>query len=154
MTKCDLSDRATFFASDSLLEEAKEKGANVYINLAYTSYGGTFVDNCLIQYFKQFYPESIIYESTSWNGENVFVFGEIAETFLDETKGYFLGFENFEDYFFDKEYQCQVDGLKELGYTETQIDFIIDNDSVYILADGTVDVNTENIDSLLNNEEL
>lgn len=150
MKKCDLLDRRTFYASDSLLEKAKEVGANVYVNLAYTAYGGTFLDNCIIQYFKEFHPESIIFESTYWTGENAFVFGEIAQTLLDETKNYILGFEDFEDYFLDKEYDCKVNGLKELGYNQQQINIILDNVSVSVQPDGSIDVNTNTVDIVLN----
>lgn len=149
MNKCDLSDRNIFYASDSLLEKAKEVGANVYVNLAYTSYGGTFLDNCLIQYFKEFHPESIIFEPTSWNGENAFVFGEIAQTLLDETKNNVLGFENFEDYFMDKEYDCKVNGLKELGYSQAQINVILDNVSVSVQPNGTIDFSPSRVDIVL-----
>lgn len=149
MNKCDLLDRKTFFASDSLLEEVKEKSANVYVNLAYTLYGGTFLDNCLIQYFKEFHPESIIFEETSWNGENAFVFGEIAQKLLDETKDYILGFEDFEGYFMDKEYDCKVNGLKELGYNQAQINVILDNVSVSVQPDGTIDFSPSSVDIVL-----
>lgn len=150
MNKCDLLDRKTFFASYSLLEKAKEKGANVYVNLAYTSYGGTFLDNCLIQYFKEFHPESIIFESTSWNGENAFVFGEIAKTLLDETEDCILGFEGFGDYFGDVSYKCKVNGLKELGYSQAQVNVILNNMDINILPDGTIDFNPDNVNVILN----
>lgn len=148
--ECNLADRNTFYASDSLLEEAKEVGANVYVNLAYTAYGGTFLDNCIIQYFKEFHPESIIFESTSWNGENAFIFGEMAQKFLDETTDYYLGFEDLDDYFINKLYDCKVNGLKELGYNQQQINIILDNVSVSVQPDGSIDVNTNTVDIVLN----
>lgn len=87
-------------ASDSLLEDAKAKQSNIYINFAYTDYGGDFFDRVSIAYFKENYPDNIVYESTSWNGENAYIFGEIAKKFKEETDNYLLGFESMEDYFF------------------------------------------------------
>lgn len=150
MNKSDLLDRNTYYASFGLLERAKEVCPNVFVNLAYTAYGGTFFDNCLIQYFKEFHPESIIFESTSWNGENAFVFGEMAQKLIDETKDYILGFENFEDYFMDKKYNCKVNGLKELGYSQAQINVILDNVSVSVQPNGTIDFSPSSVDSILN----
>lgn len=44
----DFSKEYTYVASESLVQEAKEKHSNIYLNFAYTDYGGSF----LISYFK------------------------------------------------------------------------------------------------------
>lgn len=91
------------YGSDELVELAKSKQSDIYINFAYTDYGGDFFDRVAIAYFKENYPDNIVYESTSWNGENAYIFGEIAKEFKEETDNYLLGFENMEDYFIEKE---------------------------------------------------
>lgn len=75
----DFSKEYTYVASESLVQEAKSKHSDIYLNFAYTSYGGSFLDKVIISYFKENYPENIVYEKTSWKGENAFVFGEPAK---------------------------------------------------------------------------
>lgn len=93
------------YASDSLKERVLELCPNgeKYINLAYTDYGGTFVEKAFIKYMEDNHPESIIYENTAWFGKNVIVFGEIVFDIIESTESYILGFENFEDYFCERE---------------------------------------------------
>lgn len=75
----DFSKEYTYVASESLVQEAKEKHSNIYLNFAYTDYGGSFLDKVIISYFKEYYQENIVHEKTSWNGENAFIFGEPAK---------------------------------------------------------------------------
>lgn len=103
MNIADLKNSSTYYASESLLAKAKEKESDFYINCAYTDYGGTFFDNVVIQYFKENYPNSILFEHTSWNGENAFIFGDIAKKFFAESEGYLLGFEGIEDFYINME---------------------------------------------------
>ena len=105
MKACNLSDRNTFYASDELLFDAKLKNSPVYVNFAYTDYGGSFFDKVCIEYFKKYHPENIMFEDTSWNGQNAFIFGRIALTFLDKTDNYLLGFEDIEDFYSSMEYE-------------------------------------------------
>lgn len=152
MKKCDLNNRDTFFASDSLLKEAKNKHADTYVNFAYTTYGGSFVDNVYIQYFKEKYPENIISEITSYNGENAFVFGDIVECLIENTRNYVLGFEEIEDYYFEQEHNAKIEGLKDIGYSETEIDAILESDiSISILPDGNLDFSEKEINNILEN---
>lgn len=75
----DFSKGWTYVGSESLVQEAKSKHSDIYLNFAYTSYGGSFLDKVIISCFKENYPENIVYERTSWKGENAFVFGEPAK---------------------------------------------------------------------------
>lgn len=75
----DFSSKQTYVASESLLQEAKDKHSDIYLNFAYTNYGGSFLDKVIISYFKEYYQENIVHEKTSWNGENAFIFGEPAK---------------------------------------------------------------------------
>lgn len=70
----DFSKGWTYVGSESLVQEAKSKHSDIYL-----SYGGSFLDKVIISYFKENYPENIVYEKTSWKGENAFVFGEPAK---------------------------------------------------------------------------
>lgn len=101
----DFSKEYTYVASESLVQEAKEKHSNIYLNFSYTNYGGSFLDKVIISYFKEYYPENIVHEKTSWNGENAFIFGEPAKELYDFIKnGYILGFDCLEQYYTEMEY--------------------------------------------------
>ena len=101
----DFSSKQTYVASESLLQEAKDKHSDIYLNFAYTNYGGSFLDKVIISYFKEYYPENIVHERTSWNGENAFIFGEPAKELYDFIKnGYILGFDCLEQYYTEMEY--------------------------------------------------
>lgn len=102
-TACNLSDRSTYFASDSLVKEAKAKNSDCYINIAYTNYGGSFVDKCIIKFFKENYPNNIVVEPTSWNGKNAFIFGDIAKEFLASGENQFY-YEGFDDFYYSEKY--------------------------------------------------
>lgn len=116
----DFSSKQTYVASESLLQEAKGKHSDIYLNFAYTDYGGSFLDKVIISYFKEYYPENIVHEKTSWNGENAFIFGEPAKELHDLIKtGYILGFDCLGQY-----------------YTETNYNIIADTAQQYINDNG------------------
>lgn len=75
----DFSNKWTFVGSESLVQEAKDKHSDIYLNFSYTNYGGSFLDKVIISYFKEYYPDNIVHERTAWYGENAFVFGEPAK---------------------------------------------------------------------------
>lgn len=100
----DFSSKNTYIASESLVQEAKSKYSDIYLNFAYTDYGGSFLDKVVISYFKKYYPENIVHERTSWNGENAFILGEPAKELYDLIKtGYILGFDCLEQYYTEME---------------------------------------------------
>lgn len=116
----DFSKEYTYVASESLVQEAKEKHSNIYLNFCYTDYGGSFLNKVIISYFKEYYPENIVFESTSWNGENAFLFGEPSEAlyyFMED--GNLFGFDNLEEYYTEK--QC-------LMIAEATQEYINDNE--------------------------
>lgn len=101
----DFSKEYTYVASESLVQEAKEKHSNIYLNFSYTNYGGSFLDKVIISYFKEYYPENIVHERTAWYGENAFVFGEPAKELYNLMKvDNVLGFDDLEDYYTEMEY--------------------------------------------------
>lgn len=53
----DFSKEYTYVASESLVQEVKEKHSNIYLNFCYTDYGGSFLNKVIISYFKEYYPE-------------------------------------------------------------------------------------------------
>lgn len=109
----DFSSKNTYIASESLVQEAKSKYSDIYLNFAYTDYGGSFLDKVVISYFKKYYPENIVYERTSWNGENSFILGEPAKELYDFIKnGYILGFDCLEQYYTEMEYNIITEGAQ------------------------------------------
>jgi hypothetical protein len=101
----DFSSKYTYIASESLVQVAKDKHSDIYLNFAYTDYGGSFLDKVIISYFKENYPENIVHEKTSWSGENAFIFGEPAKELYDFIKtGYILGFDCLEQYYTEMQY--------------------------------------------------
>lgn len=96
----NLEDRRQCYATESLAMEAKDKNSDYYLNIAYTDYGGCFFDKVVIEYFKEKHPESIVYENTYYNGENAFIFGNVAKKFAEESSQYLLGFEDIEDFYY------------------------------------------------------
>lgn len=101
----DFASISTYVASESLVQEAKDKHSDIYLNFAYTDYGGSFLEKVIISYFKEYYPENIVHEKTSWNGENAFIFGEPAKELYNLMKvDNVLGFDDLEDYYTEMEY--------------------------------------------------
>ena len=106
----DFSNGWTYVGSESLVQEAKSKHSDIYLNFAYTNYGGSFLDKVIISYFKEYFPENIVHEKTSWYGENAFVFGEPAkELYLFIQGNYMLGFDNLEQYYTEMEYNIMAE---------------------------------------------
>ena len=101
----DFSNELTYVASEVLVQEAQKKHSDIYLNFAYTNYGGSFLDKVIISYFKEYYPENIVHERTSWDGENAFIFGEPAKELYNLMKvDDVLGFDDLEDYYEEMEY--------------------------------------------------
>lgn len=106
----DFAKRSTYIASENLVQEAKSKHSDIYLNFAYTDYGGSFLDKVVISYFKKYYPENIVYERTSWNGENAFILGKPAKELYDLIKtGYILDFDYLEQYYTEMEYNMMTE---------------------------------------------
>lgn len=116
----NFSNNHTYVASENLVQEAKEKHSDIYLNFGYTDYGGSFLNKVIISYFKERYPENIVFENTFWNGENAFIFGEPAKDlyyFMED--GDLFGFDDLEEYYTEK--QC-------LMIAEATQEYIDDNE--------------------------
>jgi hypothetical protein len=98
----NLNEISTYYASGDLLDELKSKlkDGETVINVAYTDYGGAFFDKVLIAFFAEKHPDSIVFEDTSYSGQNAFIFGPIADEFLEASENYPLGFDGLEDYYY------------------------------------------------------
>lgn len=120
-----------------------------------------FFDRVAIAYFKENHPDNIVYESTSWNGENAYIFGEIAKEFKEATDNYLLGFENIEDYYWEKE-QEMLDALYLFLFEEYNerictnrdnfIEFLRDNftnECSYNITSTMVDYSPSDVEKLL-----
>lgn len=116
----DFASISTYVASESLVQEAKSKHSDIYLNFAYTIYGESFLDKVIISYFKENYPENIVYEKTSWKGENAFIFGEPAKELYE-----LIIAGNILDFYYLGQY-----------YTETKYNIIADTAQQYINDNG------------------
>lgn len=106
------------YASPELREELEEKlkssSSKSIVNFAYTDYGGSTIDKFAIEYFEENFPDDIIWERTGWNGKNAFIWGEVADEWIEEYENYPLGFRNFASFFSEKE-------MEEFTETEEEI---------------------------------
>lgn len=151
--------------SQSLKEKAQkkiDKGLTV-IHFGYTDYGGTFMDKVGIAYFKKNYPKNILSEKSGYNGENAFVFGEVADKYLEENSDYPLGFEDIEDFYYQmeseqerKEYTSFLKELKsKYKVSPKAIEWLMENKSGYYQMDANnLDFNYEQLIKELTKEGL
>ena len=118
-------------ASDFLWNDAKERGG-IAVNIAYTNYGGTFMEKTLMKYISERFPEDIIMEDTSWDGMNAFVFGNIADKVWDVASGksdISNLFDDFEDYFITEEYnvmQAESESIFNANKEQGNLDGLTD----------------------------
>lgn len=127
MEAVNFDNKRTYYASESLVLKAKEKNSNFYLNFAYTDYGGTFFDKVVIAYFKKSHPESIVYEKTFWDGENAFIFGDLAKNFAREYSCYLLGFEEIEDLYYSMKAAMIAESAKDF-YKWNEDLFLVEKD--------------------------
>lgn len=125
----DFASISTYVASESLVQEAKSKHSDIYLNFAYTGYGGSFLDKVIISYFKENYPENIVYEKTSWKGENAFVFGEPAKKLYELIiAGNILDFYYLGQYYTEMEYNMITaeaqQYINDNGLSNEQLDIV------------------------------
>lgn len=129
---------ATSDLKDELRSKMK-KGDDV-IHFAYTDYGGDFMDKVAIEYFEENYPKNTLSETTAYFGKNAFVFGKPATEWIESTKNYPLGFEDFESYYYEKQNEQEnkdferfLDDLKRDGYevSDEAIEWLNENKSGY-----------------------
>lgn len=145
------------YASESLIEEALEKESELYINLAYTDYGGTLLDKLLITYLTSI-KACILVESTSWYGKNAIVFGATAKElkkYIDN--GNVLDYMYFDDYYYTKENEQREiaadNYIEENDIPECKRLIVydyFDNCTVHTFG---VDYSETYLQELLNNEE-
>jgi hypothetical protein len=146
------------YASDELKEELREKinitgnsvGDNVVISFAYTDYGGDFLDKVAIAYFKENYPENIVWENAGYNGENAYVFGEPAQEWIDTTDNYPLGFDYIEDMYYEMQTEAETEDFASFLEDIHRDGYIFDGDEVmYWLSEnrgGYYPITTQGID--------
>ena len=137
-----ITEKKLFIASESLKNELKEKynGCDI-VNIAYNDYGGTFIGKCLIEYISEQFPDSIIKENTSWNGENAFIFGEIAKELIEDD---IFSFYDFEGFYSEKSNEAEriaffdfVDSNENIKDKDGAFDYLIENYSGYFKIETT-----------------
>jgi len=117
------------YASDDLINSIP-KDSKVYVNFAYTDYGGSCLDKFFISYFQEHYPNSIIVESTVYHGQNAILYGEVASDFWDECEQYPLSFEDTESAYSDFEYREKVEHIESFALQDFCSDLGIDCDNL------------------------
>lgn len=80
----DFSKEYTYVASESLVQEAKEKHSNIYLNFSYTNYGGSFLDKVIISYFKEYYPENIVHEKQHGTVRTRLFLGNLQKNYFNK----------------------------------------------------------------------
>lgn len=145
------------YASDSLIDEVLENESELYINLAYTDYGGTLLDKLLIAYLSSI-GESILIESTSWYGKNAIVFGATAKElkrYIDN--GNVLDYIDFDDYYYAKENEQREiaadNYIEENDIPECKRLIVYDFFDNCTVETFGVDYDETYLQELLNNEE-
>jgi hypothetical protein len=127
LTKEQLKER---FSKRYELEEDLERMTpdDICLQLSFSDYAGDTVDQAYIGYFEKNYKKqlgkTIFIDSTKYNGENCFVFGELAKKIQEETENYPLGFENVEDFYSEMEYKAYYKTLKDIR-KDLRKDYII-----------------------------
>ena len=130
-----------------------------YIMFAYTDYGGDFIDKVYIEYLKENYSDKIVYEDTSYYGQNCIVTDtELAREIIEAVNGYALGFDDVEMFYSDMEYQAYIEMaeyfIKWTNYgknTEAVKDWILENKFGYynVLPSGVDYCESNLIDELV-----
>ena len=145
-------------ASDTLIDKALDNESDMYINLAYTDYGGSVLDKYLITYLIEQKNQGIVYENTSWNGINALVFGKTAKEIKEHIdKGYILGYTGFEDYYCEKEWQEGEEEannyIKEKEIPKDKYPIVYDFFHNCAVETFGVDYCETDLEELLNNEK-
>jgi hypothetical protein len=112
------------------LRDSIPKNSEHYVNFAYTDYGGDFFDKVCIEYFKENYPDNIVYEETCYYGQNAVIYGKVASDFLKETESYLLGFENIEEFFSELESKEKYELIESCSYGDLCHELGIDKDNI------------------------
>lgn len=125
--------------SDELKAKVIElaKGSKHVFNFFYSRYNGRIVDEALIKFAMQYYPECIAYENVDY-GYQAYIFGQMAEEMSEPLEWYYAdfskGFGEFEDFWLelDSEYM-------NAGFWEIVNCFVLDDDEQYELYDKLYD---------------
>jgi len=114
---------------DTFLEEIAGQNEKdpIFLNLAYTDYGGTFFDIVLIRFFEEKFPENIVVEITGYFGKNAIVFGDFMAEFREITENYPLGYDELEDFYYEVENEFTVESF-EFFINDLDCDYGLDTD--------------------------
>jgi len=139
MEKINIAELNKSFGSDELKEELKNhvKENDFVICFAYTDYGGDFFDKIAIEYFKKYYKDNIIIEKTRYNGKNAFLFGEVAQEFWKETENYLLGFDELEEFYYQKVNEQELEDFEYFIENELKEKYLFESEKVldYLLTE-------------------
>ena len=123
-----------WYDREDLIKELKAQGlkdTDIIVNFAYTDYGGHFIDNVFIQYFEENKSITFAVQETVYYGKNAILWGKEAQEVKAQSENYPLGYENIEDFYYQKENEAIDKGI---------IDFLGD----FKLENGEVLTDEEN----------
>lgn len=87
---------------ESICDELPKGSKVLYVH--YSDYGGSIMGKMLIEYFKRDYPENIIHDKLSYNGEEAVIFGDVVEELREcYERGYLAGFDGLEEFMIEFE---------------------------------------------------
>lgn len=118
------------FLSDDLREQVPEIKDGVYVNFAFTDYGGNFFDKVCIAYFQVKYPNSCLWEETSYYGQNAILWGDVAKDFLKEYDIDPLGYEDLEEFYSTMEFEEKTKYVENFVYDILCSDLDINKDNI------------------------
>jgi hypothetical protein len=164
-TKQEVKNGAGFSSQDlrdQILDAMKED--EIVINFAYTDYGGDFFDKIVCEYFQD--KEDFLVEDTSYYGQNGWLLGKTAKTFNEVSQYYLLGYEDIEDFYYNRQYEEETKGfqmfLEDLEkydsykIQDTALDFLLENRSGYynVLTTGVDFSSSELEEYLIENNQI
>jgi hypothetical protein len=144
-----------FFSDREVLNDIKLKDDDILINFAYTDYGGDFFDRIAIDFFIDRKEENFIFENTYYYGKNGILWGKTAVDFKEATEKYFLGYEDIEDFYYQKQYESEEksfqffvdDEFSDHEHKERILSYLMQEKSGYysILSSGDVDFSSDKL---------
>ena len=103
-----------WYDREDLIKELKAQGlkdTDIIVNFAYTDYGGHFIDNVFIQYFEENKSITFAVQETVYYGKNAILWGKEAQEVKAQSVNYPLGYENIEDFYYQKENEAIDKGI-------------------------------------------
>jgi hypothetical protein len=113
---------------------------------------------------EKYYPKNIVVENTIYGGKNAFVFGKPATEWLEVTPNYLLGFDDIENYYYERQNEEEMRGFEDflndlrMSYQfdkEEVMDWLMENrGGYYSVTTQGLDFSTEDLIDELEDQAL